>query len=130
MTDRYTELKDLTDRFVDCFNRHDLDGIVGFFAEDGIYEDSKGDAHHGPEAIRKAFTPLLSGKAGQLQFDGEDFFAELDTDKVMTSWTLNMEAGGKPVKMRGLDILQFRGDKLIRKLAYCKSAQPRLDERG
>ena len=127
MSDRYKELKDLTTRFVDCFNRHDLDGIVGFFAEDGIYEDSKGDPHHGPEAIRKAFAPLVSGERGQIKFDDEDFFAEVDNDKVMASWTLNMEVGGKPVKMRGLDVLQFRGDKLIKKLAYVKSASPRLD---
>ncbi|MEM7428853.1 MAG: nuclear transport factor 2 family protein [Pseudomonadota bacterium] len=125
MGDRYAELKELTARFVDAFNRQDLDGVVSFFAEDAVYDDSRGNPHHGPEAIREAFAPLLSGK---IRFDDEDYFAELDSEKVMASWTLNLEAGGKPMKMRGLDILQFRGDKIIRKLAYCKADKPRLDE--
>ena len=125
MTDRYAELKDLTARFVDAFNRQDLDGVVSFFAEDAIYDDSRGNPHQGPEAIREAFAPLLSGK---IRFDDEDYFAEMGTDKVLTSWTLNLEAGGQPKKMRGLDILQFRGDKIVRKLAYCKADKPRLDE--
>lgn len=124
MSDRYTELKDLTAQFVDAFNRQDLDGVVGFFADDAIYEDSRGNPHTGPDAIREAFAPLLSGK---IRFDDEDYFAETETDKVMTSWTLNLEAGGEPKKMRGLDVIQFRGDKIIRKLAYCKADKPRLD---
>ena len=127
MSDRYVELKRLTAEFVECFNRHDLDGIVGFFAEDAVYEDSQGGSHHGPEAIRKAFAPLVSGDRGQIQFDDEDYFAEVETDKVMASWTLSMDVGGNRMKMRGLDLLEFRGDKLVKKLAYCKSAKPRLD---
>jgi len=128
MTDRRKELEKLTADFVDCFNRQDIDGIAAFFAEDGVYEDSKGGSHTGPAAIREAFVPLVCGGRGKISFDDEDFFAEPETDKVMASWTLNMEVDGKPVKMRGLDLLHFRGDKLVRKMAYCKSAAPHLTE--
>ena len=62
------------------------------------------------------------------RFEDADFFAEPESDKVMASWTLHMEVEGKPVKLRGLDIFQFRGDKLIRKLAYCKAAKPQIVE--
>ncbi len=127
MSDRHAELMDLTNRFVDAFNRQDLDGVVSFFSEDAVYEDSRGGAHTGHAAIRSAFEPLLNGARGRIHFDAEDFFAEVETDKVMTSWRLHMEIDGKQVSMRGLDLLHFKGDRLVRKLAYCKSASPTLD---
>lgn len=127
MTSRRKELETLTKQFVDAFNRQDIDGVASFFAEDAVYEDSSGGSHVGPAAIREAFVPLVCGGRGKIQFDDEDFFAEPEADKVMASWTLNMEIDGKPVKMRGLDLLHFRDDKLIRKMAYCKAAKPQLD---
>jgi len=128
MSNRAAELKDLTTRFVDAFNQQDLDSVVSFFAEDAVYEDSSGGSHCGPAAIRAAFAPLLAGDPGKIRFDGEDYFAEVENNKVMTSWTLAMKSKDKTMLMRGLDILEFRGDKLVRKLAYCKAATPHLTE--
>tara|TARA_Y100000588_G_scaffold365405_1_gene429986 strand:- start:354 stop:791 length:438 start_codon:yes stop_codon:yes gene_type:complete len=129
MSDRRKELEQLTHDFVDAFNRQSLDDVVSYFADDAVYEDSRGGSHTGPDAIRTAFTPLVGGAMGKIRFDDEDFFAEVETDKVMASWTLNMEVEGKPVSMRGMDILQFRGDKLILKQAYCKAQTPALQDR-
>ena len=46
----------------------------------------------------------------------------------MASWTLNMQVDGKPVKMRGLDLLHFKGDRLVRKMAYAKAKAPAFEE--
>ena len=128
MADRRSQLIELTNRFVDAFNRQDLDDVVSFFSEDVVYEDSRGGSHKGPDAIREAFRHLVTGGMGKIRFDDEDFFAEVETDKVMASWTLNLEIEGKPMKMRGLDLLHFRGEKLIRKMAYCKGNPPTFTE--
>jgi ketosteroid isomerase-like protein len=130
MSDRYAELKELTTRFVDAFNRMDLEGVVAFFTEDAVYEDSRGGIHRGPDAIREAFRPLLTGAVGRIAFEDEDFFAEPATGKVLASWTLKMDAGGRRVGMRGLDVLHFRGDRISAKKAYCKAATAQLDEAG
>lgn len=127
MSDRRAELVRLTSRFVDAFNRQDLDGVMGFFSDDARYEDSRGGSHDGKAAIRAAFEPLLSGRMGRIRFDEEDLFAEVEAGKVMASWRLHLEVDGRPVSMRGLDLLHFEGDRLVRKLAYCKSASPTLD---
>ena len=58
MSDRRAELIELTNQFVDAFNRQNLDDVVSFFAEDAVYEDSRGGSHTGPDAIRTAFEPL------------------------------------------------------------------------
>ena len=65
---------------------------------------------------------------GKISFDAEDLFMEEDTGKVMASWTLNMEVDGKPVAVRGLDCLHFKGDKLVKKLAYMKAATPLFEK--
>ena len=127
MTDRRDQLIQLTNDFVDAFNRMNLDDVVSFFAEDGIYEDSTGGRHIGHDAIRTAFEPLVGGSRGSIRFDGEDVFVETDTGKVLTSWRLNLDKDGEVSVIRGIDILEFEANKLKKKMAYMKVDKPHLE---
>ena len=127
MTDRRDELIQLTNDFVDAFNRMNLDDVVSFFADDGIYEDSTGGRHIGHDAIRIAFEPLVGGSRGSIRFDGEDVFVETDTGKVLASWRLNLDKDGEVSVIRGIDILEFEADKLKKKMAYMKADNPHLE---
>ena len=127
MTDRRDQLIQLTNDFVDAFNRMNLDEVVSFFAEDGIYEDSTGGRHIGHDAIRTAFEPLVGGSRGSVRFDGEDVFVETDTGKVLASWRLNLDKDGEVSVIRGIDILEFEADKLKKKMAYMKADKPHLE---
>ncbi len=127
MTDRRDELIQLTNDFVDAFNRMNLDDVVSFFAQDGIYEDSTGGRHIGHDAIRIAFEPLVGGSRGSIRFDGEDVFVETDTGKVLASWRLNLDKGGEVSIIRGIDILEFEAGKLKKKMAYMKADKPHLE---
>lgn len=127
MTDRRDELIQLTNDFVDAFNRMNLNEVVSFFADDGIYEDSTGGRHIGHDAIRTAFEPLVGGSRGSIRFDGEDVFVETDTGKVLASWRLNLDKDGEVSVIRGIDILEFEADKLKKKMAYMKADKPHLE---
>ncbi len=127
MTDRRQELLTLTDQFVDAFNRMNLDDVISFFSEDAVYEDSSGGSHVGHEAIRTAFEPLVGGSRGRIRFDGEDVFAEVETGKVLASWRLNLDKDGDVSVIRGIDVLEFQGNKLAKKLAYMKVDKPHLE---
>jgi ketosteroid isomerase-like protein len=127
MTDRRQELLALTDQFVDAFNRMNLDDVVSFFSEDAVYEDSAGDRHVGRKAIRIAFEPLVGGSRGRIRFDGEDVFAEAETGKVLASWRLSLDKDGDVSVIRGIDVLEFQGNKLAKKLAYMKVDKPHLE---
>ena len=127
MTDRRDQLIQLTNDFVDAFNRMNLEDVVSFFADDGIYEDSTGGRHIGHDAIRIAFEPLVGGSRGSIRFDGEDVFVETDTGKVLTSWRLNLDKDGEVSVIRGIDILEFESDKLKKKMAYMKADKPHLE---
>ncbi len=127
MSNRRDDLIRLTKKFVDAFNRMNLDDVVNFFATDGVYEDSTGGRHVGHEAIRTAFEPLVGGSRGKIRFDGEDIFVEAESGKVLASWRLNMDKDGSVSVIRGIDILEFTGDKLKRKGAYMKVDKPHLE---
>ncbi len=127
MTDRRQELLSLTDQFVDAFNRMSLDDVISFFSEDAVYEDSSGGRHVGREAIRVAFEPLVGGSRGKIRFDGEDVFAEVETGKVLASWRLSLDNDGDVSVIRGIDVLEFQGSKLAKKLAYMKVDKPHLE---
>ncbi|NDG45104.1 MAG: nuclear transport factor 2 family protein [Gammaproteobacteria bacterium] len=127
MGNRRDDLIRLTKKFVDAFNRMNLDDVVNFFATDGVYEDSTGGRHVGHEAIRTAFEPLVGGSRGKIRFDGEDIFVEAESGKVLASWRLNLDKDGSVSVIRGIDILEFTGDKLKRKGAYMKVDKPHLE---
>lgn len=121
MSNRYQELKQLTDEFLGSFNRGDVDGIMSFFTEDAVYEEFHGRVNEGASAIRTSFERLFSGRFGTIRFDEDDTFIDADAGKVMSSWDLHLDMDDKPVVLAGLDLLEFKGDKIARKLTYAKA---------
>lgn len=118
-TDPRADLSSLTDRFVDAFNRQNLDDVMAFFADHAVYEDSYGKRHEGKAAISAQFAPILDGSLGQIQFDGDDRFIDADSGKVMDSWRLRIRIGEEGESLlRGLDLLHFEAGKLVRKITY------------
>jgi ketosteroid isomerase-like protein len=119
------ELVDLTRRFLDAFNREDLDAVMEFFAEDGIYDEFNGKRNIGKVAIRAAFVPQFTGAFGTMRFLDEDLFADAMTGGVMVSWRCTLSVHGEPTSWRGLDLMHFAGGgKLIQKLTYAKTKVP------
>ena len=117
-------LHHLTTRFIEAFNRNDLDTVMSFFTDDAVYDEFNGKRNKGKAAIRAAFTPQFTGAFGSMQFLDEDLFIDSDTGKVMASWRCTLFVKGQPTSWRGLDLLHFRGEKLVQKLTYAKTKVP------
>jgi uncharacterized protein (TIGR02246 family) len=117
-------LMDLTNRFVEAFNRNDLDAVMAFFADDGVYDEFNGRRNVGKAAIRAAFTPQFTGAYGEMKFIDEDMFVDAETGKVMASWRCTLSVKGEPTSWRGLDLMHFKDDKLVQKLTYAKTKVP------
>ena len=118
------QLFNLTTRFIEAFNRNDLDTVMSFFTDDAVYDEFNGKRNKGKAAIRAAFTPQFTGAFGSMQFLDEDLFIDSDTGKVMASWRCTLSLKGQPTSWRGLDLLHFRGEKLVQKLTYAKAKVP------
>lgn len=122
------QLLNLTTRFMDAFNRNDLDTVMSFFADNAVYDEFNGKRNEGKAAIRAAFTPQFTGAFGDMKFLDEDLFLDVDTGKVMASWRCTLAVKGQPTSWRGLDLLHFRGEKLVQKLTYAKAKIPLFQE--
>ena len=122
------QLGDLTSRFMKAFNRNDLDSVMEFFADNAVYDEFNGKSNHGKVAIRAAFTPQFSGVFGKMEFLDEDLFIDADAQKVMASWRCTLSVKGRPTSWRGLDLLHFQGEKLVRKTTYAKARAPLFEE--
>ncbi|MFT4583633.1 MAG: ketosteroid isomerase-like protein [Gammaproteobacteria bacterium] len=121
MTNRYAELKQLTDDFLGAFNRADVDGIMSFFTEDAVYEEFHGRVNEGKAAIRKSFERLYSDRFGTPRFEEDDTFIDVDQNKVMSSWRLYLDLEGEAVVIEGLDLLRYQNDKIVLKQTYAKA---------
>ena len=49
------EIETLTREFTAAFNRDDLEGVMAYFAADGVYDELDGRRSTGKAAIRVAF---------------------------------------------------------------------------
>lgn len=119
------ELARITADFLGAFNDNDLDEMMGFFADDGVYEEFNGTANKGLDAVRAAFAPQFSGAFGEMRFLDEDLIVDAEARKVMASWTCTLEVKGQPTSWRGLDAMTFDEDgKITHKLTYAKAKAP------
>lgn len=123
----HDELRRLALDFTDAFNRDDLDGVMAYFAEDGIYNEYNGRESRGKAAIRAAFEPQFRGDFGRIRFLPEDLFVDAESGKAMIRWECVIEREGKRRAWRGLDLLHFRGGKLIEKHTYAKAERLLLE---
>jgi len=122
------KLIDLTRRFTDAFNRNDLDTVMAFFADDGIYDEFNGKRNRGKSAIRAAFEPQFSGAFGKMEFLEDDIFVDPETGDAMISWRCTLAIKGKPTSWRGLDLLRFVGDRVVSKRTYAKARAPLFED--
>ena len=117
------EIETLTLDFTAAFNRDDLDGMMAYFAEDGVYDQVDGARAVGLAAVRAAFVPQFTGAYGKMRFLQEDIFVDAAAGKSMISWTCTIETKRGPAGWRGLDLLHWQDGKLKHKLTYAKAKQ-------
>jgi ketosteroid isomerase-like protein len=116
----------LTRDFLDAFNRDDLDAVMSFFAEDGVYDEFHGKTNRGLEAIRAAFAPQFAGAYGEIRFHEENVSVDAEQGEVWVTWrcVVGGANGRPPAAWRGLDFLRFAGDRIVLKSTYAKAKAP------
>lgn len=122
----HAELEHLVMRFTDAFNREDLDAVMAFFADDGVYDEFDGQRRVGKDAIRRAFEPQFRGDFGRMRFVTEDLFVDPVSGKGLIRWLCTTERNGKLRGWRGLDVLHFANGKLVEKQTYAKAERLKL----
>ena len=107
----------------DAFARHDVEGIVGFFAEDGEFRNARGPNHwgesfKGKDAIRSYFVPLF-GRAADVKWRHTAEF--ICGNRAVTEWHRTATlADGERQEWLGCDLYTFRRGLIVMKDTYVK----------
>jgi steroid delta-isomerase-like uncharacterized protein len=115
---------DLQAFFDKGWNRHDVDLLMTFMAEDCVYESTAGPEvcgtrHAGRERVRQAF-------AGVFEVFPDARFAEarhfVAGDRGVSEWRFTgTTAEGKTLEVDGCDLFTFAGDKIALKSSFFKT---------
>lgn len=115
--------REILKSFLDAFNRHDLNDIMDYFAEDCVFYFPRGAAPRGDSYVGKA--QVRAGLAKRFEgipdvHYGDDTHWVCD-DFGVSEWTLTgTSTAGKRLEVRGVDLLEFSNGKIIRKDSFWK----------
>ena len=114
----------------DAFNRHDLDAIMAFFADDAVFESPRGPDPHGSRfegkaAVREGMAARFIGIPDVHYGDDAHF---VSGDRGASEWTLTgTTTDGQRLEVRGCDLWTFRDGKIVKKDSYWKIVEPEVD---
>jgi ketosteroid isomerase-like protein len=114
---------ELLKEFLGAFNRHDLDGIMGHFADECVLymprgTSPRGDRYVGKADVRAALSKRFTG-IPDVHY-GEDRHWVCGNLGV-SEWTLTgTSVSGQHLEVRGIDLLEFADGEIIRKDSFWK----------
>jgi len=106
-----------------AFNRHDLDRIMEFFADDCVLlmprgPEPWGQRFEGKPEVRKALASRFDGIPNVHYGDDHHW---ISGSRGVSQWTLTgTTRAGIRVRVQGLDVFEFRGKKIVKKDSYWK----------
>jgi ketosteroid isomerase-like protein len=107
----------------EAFNRHDVDAIMAFFAEDAVFESPKGPEpwgrrYVGRVEVREGFAARFAGIPDVHYGDDRHW---VSGNRGCSEWLLTgTTVQGVRLEVRGCDLWEFDGDKIARKDSYWK----------
>lgn len=109
--------------FLEAFNRHDLDSIMGYFADDCVLymprgAKPRGDRYIGKKEVRAGLAKRFEGIPDVHYGDDRHWICG---ELRVSEWTLTgTSASGQNIEVRGVDLLEFAQGKVIRKDSFWK----------
>jgi ketosteroid isomerase-like protein len=109
--------------FLDAFNRHDLDAIMDYFAEECVFymprgSTPRGDSYQGKAQVRAGLATRFEGLPDVHYGDDTHWVCG---EFGVSEWTLTgTTLKGKTIQVRGVDLLEFEGGKITRKDSFWK----------
>jgi steroid delta-isomerase-like uncharacterized protein len=117
---------DLLKNFLEAFNRHDLDSIMSYFADDCIFymprgEGPRGDRFVGKDQVREGLAKRFEGIPDVHYGDDKHWAGD---NFGVSEWTLTgTNLSGQHIEVRGIDLLEFNNGKITRKDSFWKILQ-------
>ena len=99
-----------------------VDGIVSFFAEDGVYIDPMRGVQRGTDELRREFTAQAAMGFDNVKIDVKSLVAGGGTVMMerVDSWTV----GSKPFKLELMAVIEIAADGHVKRWRDCYDSKP------
>ena len=112
-----------------AFNSRDVERIVAFFAEDGVFclargPESVGRTLTGRETIRKALADRFV-QIPDMRWENEEYILAPEANRAISVWTVRGKGGdGEELNYQGCDIYTFdRQGQIVHKNTFWKQVE-------
>ncbi len=112
------------DAFADAWNRHDVDRLMTFMADDCVFEASAGTdvcgtRYEGRDQVRKGFSEVFAAFPDAHWAGARHFIAG---NRGVSEWTFTgTRADGTRIEVTGCDVFTFKDGKIAIKNSYRKN---------
>ena len=119
---------DFLQDFADAWNRHDVDALMTFMADDCAFESSagpdiEGTRYAGRDAVRAGFAAVFVAFPEANWGNARHFVCG---DRGVSEWTFTgRRADGTRVEVHGCDLFTFRDGRIALKDSFRKNRMPR-----
>jgi len=123
MANEHPVTVEILKQILNAFNRHDLDAIMEFFADNCAFDlprgpDPGGRRFLGKGSVREGLASRFAGIPDVHYGEDRHWVCE---ERGVSEWTLTgTTSGGVRLKVRGCDLWEFRNGKVVRKDSYWK----------
>jgi steroid delta-isomerase-like uncharacterized protein len=117
-------ITELTRFFDEGWNRHDVDRLMTFMADDCVFESTAGPEacgtrHAGRERVREAFARVFAAFPDARFDEARHFVAG---DRGVSEWVFRgTRTDGTKLEVNGCDLFTFAGGKIALKSSYFKT---------
>lgn len=114
-------------RLLDAFNAHDIDAVMSFFVDDCVLEMPRGPEPwgrrmEGRDEVSRGLESRFAGIPDVHYGEDRHWIAG---DRGCSEWLLTgTTQESERIAVRGCDLFEFRGDKIVRKDSYWKIVEP------
>lgn len=111
------------EEIVGAFNSRDVEKIASYFAEDATFYPSRGKEVEGATVFGKeAIAQYVADRfvaIPNMSWEPVDDYV-VDETRAVSVWNVRGTENGRDIEARGVDLWEFRGDKILFKDTYWK----------